>query len=774
MKPWKQSNSMKELLKKLRRHDTLVLGAGVLAATIMCGTFVYVTTPAISADAAQQEVRKDSLGVQKKASDQLTEINNYLEKLDQVVTGSQELVKEIQTIQNEQKEIAEKTKENNTNTHTDTKSENTKVVEKISGLDKELAELHNEIISCADQVRELKDSIEKGDAQEKDKEAFAQINNALLDIRKECEKSGTAVSGLIAQLKSDETNRTSETTTIINNLESIEREIQRTDTTETLTRMETELIATQTTYTTLLGAMEKNMENSISTVGKSVESGLSNVDKSVDKVSKKVETGFSNIDEKVGTGFSGMDEKVGSGFSSIDEKVGSGFSSIDEKVGSGFSGIDEKVGTGFSDINRKMDSGLSDIDGSINSVNQSVSSGFSSVESGVQSVRKAQENTDDKISSIDTKLNEVDGKVNNIGNDINSLKKRIEDFFKYMASAKKEMASTLVILGVNVNEDASFERIINGIKEVPAAIFKSEHVEYKVHHHVNANGAFPYEKCTFKGGCFTTPVQHGHNDLCFHEETVYQYMVLQTRSDPDFQRNDDRGYYCSYCMRFYATIEHTEESDDLAIAKARAHSQNTIRKVTKVVEGCNKTTSDIDYYVPNCGYREGSITEATIVYPKYSFPETALNVNDYRNTEPEAMSTGILTTEVVSYSEENNEPVEYSDDEPVAEEDDDAPATGGAAEEEEQSPEPEAAQSSESTSEEALEPEEAEIDADRNQKEPVAEEGQQDISPGTEGMPDQNDSNEGKEHEENPREPDKLPDAEADEGNPKLPAVTED
>ena len=113
MKPWKQSNSMKELLKKLRRHDTLVLGAGVVAATIMCGTFVYVTTPAISADAAQQEVQKDSLGVQKKASDQLKEIDNYLEKLDSVVTGSQDLIKEIQTVQNEQIKINEKTTENN-------------------------------------------------------------------------------------------------------------------------------------------------------------------------------------------------------------------------------------------------------------------------------------------------------------------------------------------------------------------------------------------------------------------------------------------------------------------------------------------------------------------------------------------------------------------------------------------------------------------------------------------------------------------------------------
>ena len=115
MKPIKQSNSMKELMKKLRRHDTLVMGAGVVAATAMCGAFVYVTTPAISADAAQtaaqQEVRKDSLGVQKKASEQLKEINNYLERLDTVVMGSQDLIKEMQVIQNNQTEITEKTLE---------------------------------------------------------------------------------------------------------------------------------------------------------------------------------------------------------------------------------------------------------------------------------------------------------------------------------------------------------------------------------------------------------------------------------------------------------------------------------------------------------------------------------------------------------------------------------------------------------------------------------------------------------------------------------------
>ncbi len=574
MKPWKQSNSMKELLKKLRRHDTLVLGTGVVAATLMCGAFVYVTTPAISVDAAQQEVRKDSLGVQKKASDQLTEINNYLEKLDEVVTGSQELVKEIQTVQNEQIKNNEKTLEKNNSKETNTKTENTKVVEKISGLDKELASIHSEIKTTTDQVKALKDIMDKGGnkSTDKDKENFAQINNALSDIKKECEKSGTAVSSLVSQMKTDNSENSKDNTTIISNLEKIEHDLQKSDTGNTLTRMETELLNTQTVYTSLMNSLEKGMEK-----------GISNVDKNVDNVEKKVSSGFSKVDKNVGN---------------VEEKVNTGFANVDKNV--------DKVG-------KSVETGLSEIDNNVNAVNEQISSGFSNALDGVKTLHDTQTETNNKINEVGNRITGVENSISGVSEQIGTLSKKVDDFFKYVTRAKEEMASTLVTLGVNLKKDASFEEITNGIKQLPAVVMESGQVEYTRHHHKNANGAHPYETSPVQGGCFQTPIYHSHSTGCYKEIPVYSYITdVVTKKHGDISGG---MYYCSECGRSYLEKLHKETTTDYqkAMARGKYSGLTTTYKYELV---CNKKAGDVDGYAPNCGYKENAIEKAVIYYNK--------------------------------------------------------------------------------------------------------------------------------------------------------------
>ena len=309
MKPFKQSNSMKELLNKLKRHDTLVMAIGVVTATILCGAFVYVTTPAISADAAAKEVRKDSLGVQKKTNDQLNEIGSYLERLDSVVTGSQELMQEIQSVQSKQSETINNStaKENNTN--------NTKVVEKISGLDKELEAIHTEIRDAATLVKNMSESIEKGEGKGSDKEktGFTQINNALSDIKRSCDDSSVAVSGLVAELKNSKKDNDKTSSSVLGNLEKIEKKLQDVNPSENLSRMERELLSTQSTYMILMKDMEKKVDKGVS----DIEKNVTNVDTSVNQVletQKKAEADISGINTSVGN--------VNSNIESINQKLG--------------------------------------------------------------------------------------------------------------------------------------------------------------------------------------------------------------------------------------------------------------------------------------------------------------------------------------------------------------------------------------------------------------------------------------------------------------------
>ncbi len=669
MKPIKQSNSMKELMKKLRRHDTLVMGAGVVAATAMCGAFVYVTTPAISANAAeaaaQQEVRKDSLGVQKKASDQLKEINSYLERLDSVVTGSQDLIKEMQTVQNNQTEITQKTLEKEKNTITGTNT--TKVVEKISGLDKELESIHSEIKTTSEQVKGLEDTMTKGGSKnvDKDKESFSQITNALEDIKKSVGKSETQVSGLVTELKErkNENNADNKDANkeVLEALEKIEKDIQKADSSETLSRMQSELVITQGTYVTLLTEMEKRVNNTISDVDKSVassskkiESGISSVDKNVDGVSKQVDSGFAGVDQNVGevsqkvdTGFAEVGQNVGEVSQKVDtglaevgqnvgevsQKVDTGLAEVGQNVGdvskkveSGFEGagknikdVSEKVASGFSnmeedvkDISDQVGSGMSDLGEGVEDVQENMTQGFIDIENSVGIVNDNQKTAADKLDQLGKSIGTVSGSLDNMKKQMDTISQKLNTVFDNVARGKKDMASTLATLGVSIRSDAKFSEFVEAIKKVPDAVKKSGKVKYTYHHHTNGSGAFTQDISPTQGGCYQIPVKHTHKEYCYYVKETYSYVTDEVAKIPSNNPHIE-VYHCSYCNKDFNRATHSETTDDKFTAEIRAMGGYYMKKETRSLV-CGRSTDSIDGYTRNCGFAENAIEKAEITY----------------------------------------------------------------------------------------------------------------------------------------------------------------
>ena len=50
----KQNNSVKLLLKKLRRHDTVVVAIAVVLAMALCAGLIYFSTPVVTATAREE------------------------------------------------------------------------------------------------------------------------------------------------------------------------------------------------------------------------------------------------------------------------------------------------------------------------------------------------------------------------------------------------------------------------------------------------------------------------------------------------------------------------------------------------------------------------------------------------------------------------------------------------------------------------------------------------------------------------------------------------
>jgi predicted nucleic acid-binding Zn-ribbon protein len=164
----KGNNSVKELLKKLKRHDTKVVAIAVIIALILSGGLIYISTP-IVASTATEELAESEKQANQDTADKLGEIGEHLNKLDQAVNSNQESLNSI----------SEKT-----GNAEESKTINETVTKLDSKLDSKLKEVHTNINGTTSQIDNLKSMIEKGEANNKEQmsKEFEEINSELSTV----------------------------------------------------------------------------------------------------------------------------------------------------------------------------------------------------------------------------------------------------------------------------------------------------------------------------------------------------------------------------------------------------------------------------------------------------------------------------------------------------------------------------------------------------------------------------------------------------------------
>lgn len=170
----KQNNSVKLLLRKLRRHDTFVVAVAVMIALVLCGGLIYMSTPVVAASARDQVVQSENEN-NEKTTEKLDELHNCLTDLDEMIVKNQKGIDSYY----------EKAKNERLS---DAKNAND-VNEKVSGLGTNLKNIHSSVNSTESRIESLKELIESGNGETRDKAAkeFDAINKELSNIQAEYE-----------------------------------------------------------------------------------------------------------------------------------------------------------------------------------------------------------------------------------------------------------------------------------------------------------------------------------------------------------------------------------------------------------------------------------------------------------------------------------------------------------------------------------------------------------------------------------------------------------
>ena len=255
----------------------------------------------------------------------------------------------------------------------------------------------------------------------------------------------------------------------------------------------------------------------------------------------------------------------------------------------------------------------------------------------------------------------------------NMLISKLNEVFTYVSNGKKNLVSALLTKNISIKEDASFEEIKQAILSIPQKIVigveeTPGNISYEYHYHVNSTGQTPHTEQTSEnggcytspvyhthtgsykngGGCYTVPLNHSHTSNCYtvtkHETKVISYwftgkgtghpccsdahgqnMALYKYTDNIYQDGKlissqtyerELGYSCGLCIARKATEKNAVSTISTIIC---GYSEG----LNGYELGCGKTTDTVIAYIPGCGFADGQIIGAHIVYNQDSIAKTS-------------------------------------------------------------------------------------------------------------------------------------------------------
>lgn len=437
----KTNNSLMTLLKKLKRHDTMVVAIAVVIALMLCGGLIYISTPVVAAEAKEEFIESEREN-NELTKEKLQEIRDYLDELDKVVTNNQkslssldekasntkdkealndslnqnskELSNQSQRIKSDTQTIIVETEKIAKETETIAKEtekiakETEKITgsinEKVSALDGKLSDVHkniNETITRIDNVKTLLEEANNKNA----KELGEKIEKLDKERADQLKKDFEQISGDLEKINNDYNEATAQTKD-------------------------------------LLAQLEKNLSD--------------RMDADTEKVLKNGNDNSAELHSKLNDMYSQMQSFNTGAFADFRNDISGLSSRMDEQLNS----LNSDIKNYNTEVKNKFDSVNNNVTNKLDEVNSSVSDNFKQINETMNS----QTTTINKLITASSSKSEENNKA--IEDKLSSIESTLGQVFQRVSKGKENMASTLLTYNVTVEPDASFEQFSTAIDEL--------------------------------------------------------------------------------------------------------------------------------------------------------------------------------------------------------------------------------------------------------------------------------------------------------------------
>lgn len=218
----------------------------------------------------------------------------------------------------------------------------------------------------------------------------------------------------------------------------------------------------------------------------------------------------------------------------------------------------------------------------------------------------------------------------------NILLNRLQEVFQSVSSGKQKCASALLTKGIDIKSDATFEEIYQAILAIPQQLVIGVQeipgmINYEYHFHEDGTGNQPHsEKIIESGGCYTVPYYHAHEGTPSKNGGCYTIPVYHNHSSGCYREVGSPEYGC-YTIRSWDTSEgdwagHDYKYYEMSCGRTihgtnSYHTHNVLScsqggNIVRYSVGCGKNEHIIEGYCPNCGLSDGQIIGALIIYDK--------------------------------------------------------------------------------------------------------------------------------------------------------------
>ena len=497
----------------------------------------------------------------------------YLEKLDESISGNREKLNEVneRLTQREQalleSEKVQKQLEKNSSGMTERVTQLEKTTHtKVNEIQTDMESIHAEIQASLEQISKVIASLEEQKEQDgKDHDQsiteINRVNQSVQEINQSVENIENKLNSSYDGIKG-----------LIEKLQAEETKNQ-----EALKKDHQLLVQS---LTDVEGNLKIILETDMTQISQAFSDLTASFQAKVDQLGSLLETRMDQMDANLG-GLGKDISGLGTDINGLNQNIsglGQNISGLDQNISQNLGGVAEKLG----ELNLGVNNSLTLLE-----------------QNFAKHMNELSQISGEGTGALKTYLGELS----------EALKQDLNQVFTSVSNGKTGLASALLTKGVSAENDATFaelkdavlripQKLVIGVEEVPGTI------TYHYHYHVDGAGENPHtETNPQQGGCYTVPKYHVHSEAagCY---TIRRYH----------KHNDS-------CPGHPVWVDWVPNQEPYWgwIYECNDQPINASEKVLN----CSKSTSAIDCYNTSCGWVDGQITGAEIVYDKEAAKQRA-------------------------------------------------------------------------------------------------------------------------------------------------------